>query len=187
MTWYELPDSLCVCGTEYAIRTDYRDILNILIAMNDPELDGQAKMLVLLKIIFPGWKDIPPEHISQALKQACDFIDCGFGDDGSGNPRVIDWESDAGLIIPAINSVAHKEVRAEKYLHWWTFMGYFSEIRESLFSTVLGIRLKKKKGKKLEQWEKDFYKENRTIVDMRTQETEEIKQEKEAILKWLDQ
>ena len=66
-------------------------------------------------------------------------------------------------------------------------MGYFSEIRESLFSTVLGIRLKKKKGKKLEQWEKDFYKENRTIVDMRTQEAEEIKQEKEAILKWLNQ
>jgi hypothetical protein len=65
-------------------------------------------------------------------------------------------------------------------------MGYFSEIGESLFSTVIGIRLKKKKGKKLEQWEKDFYKENRTIVDMKTQETEEIKKEKEAILKWLD-
>lgn len=187
MNGYDLPTALCVGGKEYPIRTDFRDILNVLIAMNDPELDGESKMLVMLKIMFPGWKDIPPEHIPEALRKASEFIDCGFSDDGRNNPRIIDWKEDAGLIIPAVNSVAHKEVRAERNLHWWTFMGYFSEIGESLFSTVIGIRLKKKKGKKLEQWEKDFYKENRTLVDMRTQETEEIKKEKEAILKWLDQ
>lgn len=179
--------SLCVGGKEYPIRSDFRDILNILIAMNDPELDNQAKMIVILKILYPGWKEIPPDDIEEALTKANQFIDCGFKDDGRGTPKVIDWQEDANIIIPAVNSVAHKEVRAEKYLHWWTFMAYFYEIGESLFSTVIGIRLKKKKGKKLEQWEKDFYKENRSLVDMRTQETEEIKREKEAILKWLDQ
>lgn len=187
MIGYDLPVSLCVGGKEYPIRTDFRDILNVLIAMNDPELDDDTKMIVMLKVMYPGWREIIPEHTEEAIRKASEFIDCGFQDDGGKTPRVIDWKEDANIIIPAINAVAHKEVRAEKSLHWWTFMGYFSEIRESLFSTVLGIRLKKKKGKKLEQWEKDFYKENRNIVDMRTQETEEIKQEKEAILKWLDQ
>lgn len=187
MTAYDLPTSLCVCEKEYPIRSDFRDVLNILIAMNDPELDDQAKMLVMLKILYPGWREIPPDDMEKALTEASRFIDCGFRDDGRGNPKVIDWQEDANIIIPAVNAVAHKEVRAEKYLHWWTFMAYFSEIGESLFSTVIGIRLKKKKGKKLEKWEKDFYKENRNLVDMRTQETEEIKREKEAILKWLDQ
>lgn len=187
MTGYELPTALVVGGKRYPIRTDFRDILNILIAMNDPELDREAKAVVILKVMFPGWKDIPPDNIAEALTRACEFIDCGFRDDGRGNPRVVDWQDDANLIIPAVNSVAHREVRAEAYLHWWTFLGYYSEIRESLFSTVVGIRLKKRIGKKLDQWEKDFYKENRSIVDMRTPETEEIKREKEAILKWLDQ
>ena len=187
MTGYELPTSLSVGGIEYTIRTDFRDVLNILIAMDDPELDDDTKMFVMLKIMFPGWKEIPPEHLNEAIQKSCEFIDCGFKDDGKYSPRVIDWEADSNIIIPAINSVAHKEIRAERNLHWWTFMGYFSEIRESLFSTVIGIRLKKKKGKKLDQWEKDFYKENKGIVDMRTPETEEVKREKESILKWIDQ
>lgn len=185
MTWYDLPTALQVGGVEYSIRTDFRDVLNVLIAMNDPELDEETKMVVLLKVIYPGWHQIPDECMEEALKKACDFIDCGFKDDGKGGPRVIDWKEDANIIIPAINATAHKEVRAEKYLHWWTFMGYFSEIRESLLSTVIGIRLKKKTGKKLDQWEKDFYEENKNLVDMRTDETEEMKREKEAILKWL--
>lgn len=187
MTGYDLPCSLWVAGKEYEIRTDFRAVLDVLIAMNDPELDDEAKMLVMLKIMYPGWSEIPPDHIQEALKQVSEFIDCGHRDDSKRTPRVINWKTDANIIIPAINAVAHKEVRAERHLHWWTFMGYFSEIRESLLSTVLGIRLKKATGKKMEKWEKDFYKENRSLVDMRTEETEEIKREKEAILKWLDQ
>ena len=49
-----------------------------------------------------------------------------------------------------------------QYLHWWTFLGAYMEIGESLFSQILSVRMKKAKGKKLEDWEREFYKENKT-------------------------
>ena len=46
-----------------------------------------------------------------------------------------------------------------------------------MFSTVLSIRNKKAKGVKLEKWERDFYKNNKTVVDLKLQLTEEEKNE----------
>jgi hypothetical protein len=37
----------------------------------------------------------------------------------------------------------------------------------------------------MEKWEQEFYKENKSIVDMKTSDTEEIRAEKENILKYL--
>ena len=68
----------------------------------------------------------------------------------------MDWEQDERILFPAINSAAGKEVRALDYLHWWTFMGYFMEIRESTYAQVLQLRQKRAKGKKLEKWELEF-------------------------------
>lgn len=182
---YGLPTSLTIGGEKYALRSDFRAVLDVLIACNDPELDEQAKAVVMLTIMLPDWETIPQEHIEEACLKCSEFIDCGQKDDGKEQPRLIDWEQDAGIIIPAINNVARMEVRAVKDLHWWTFFGYFMSIRESLFSEVLGIRHKKAKHKKLEKWEQDFYKENRALIDMNAPETEEIRAEKDSILKWL--
>lgn len=185
MNLYDLPKSLTVGGKQYPIRTDFRAVLDVLTACNDPELDDEAKMLVMLNILLPTWKSIPEEHLEDACKKLCAFIDCGQKDDGKDSPRLIDWEHDAGIIIPAVNAVAQTEVRAMKDLHWWTFFGYFMSIRESLFSEVLNIRSKKAKHKKLEKWEREFYKENRAIIDLNAVDAEEIRKEKDNILKWL--
>lgn len=166
MNLYELPTSLTVGGVEREIRSDYRAVLDILIALNDPDLDGQTKNAVFLQILYPGWAEIPPEDLQEALDKACAFIDHGQEDDGKKRPRLIDWEQDAGLILPAVNSVAHDEVRALPYLHWWTFLGYFMEIGDSTFSTVLNIRKKRAKGKKLEKWEEEFSKENKSLIQI---------------------
>ena len=185
MNAYYLPNSLSIGGQKYALRSDFRAVLDVLIAFNDPELDDYAKQRVMLEILLPEWQNIPREHLQEACTKLVQFIDCGQKDDGKDHPRVIDWEHDAGIIIPAVNSVAHTEIRAVPHLHWWTFFGYFMEIRESLFSNVLSIRQKKAKGKKLEKWEQDFYKENRAIIDFKTPDTEEIRAEKDNILKHL--
>lgn len=71
------------------------------------------------------------------------------------------------MIFSAVNKVAGQETRALDYMHWWTFLGYFSEIGEGMLSQVLSIRAKKAKGKKLEKWEKEFYNERREIIDIR--------------------
>lgn len=185
MNAYELPTSLFIGGASYDIRTDFRVVLDVLMAANDPELDDEAKTIVMLQIMFVDVEQIPPEHLGEACQKACEFIDCGQKDDGTPKPRLIDWQQDASIIVPAVNGVAHTEIRALPYLHWWTFLGYFMQIGEGLMSSVINIRQKKAKHTKLEKWEEDFYKENKALVDLKTLETEEQRAEKESILKWL--
>ena len=60
-----------------------------------------------------------------------------------------------------------------EYLHWWTFVGAYYEIGESLFSSVINIRSKKQKGKKLESHEQDFYREHKDMIDLKTQYSKE--------------
>ena len=176
MNVWNFPTSLNIGGVEYEIRTDYRVILDLLMALNDPELsDSDNKMSaymqsrVILEIMFPDWDNIPKEYIQEALDKVAEFIDMGIGDD-SKKPKTMDWEQDAPIIIPAINKVLNKEIRAEKYMHWWTFLGAYMEIGEGLFSNIIHIRQKKAKGKKLEKWEQDFYKENKSLIDFQHKE-----------------
>lgn len=185
MSFYALPVSLNIGGADFAIRYDFRAVLDILIAMNDPDLDDYGKSIVILQILYPDWDKIPQEHLDEALEKACKFIDCGQRDDGKPKPRLIDWEQDAHIIIPAINRVAGREVRSLTDLHWWTFWGHFLEIGESLFSSVLNIRQKKARHKKLEKWEESFYKENRAIIDLKTPKSKEDKEIQDYFNGWL--
>ncbi len=169
-----LPTTLTFAGKEYPINTDFRNILVFLEACEDPDLSDEDRLYILLKRLYgEAYEDIPKNHISEALECAKWFIDCGKSDNEVQQRKVIDWVQDATIIFPAINRIASKEVRVEKYLHWWTFMGYFMEIEGGTFSTVLSIRQKKIRGKKLEKWEQDFYSHNKNICDIKTRYTEE--------------
>ena len=76
------------------------------------------------------------------------------------NYRLIDWEKDSQMICSAVNKVANTEIRSEPYIHWWTFMGYYSAVGESLLSSVVSIRDKMMRGKKLEKYEQEFRRNN---------------------------
>lgn len=58
-------------------------------------------------------------------------------------------------------------------MHWWTFVGYFEEIEEGTFSQVLAIRQKRAKGKKLEQWEREFLNDNQALVNLKKKMSDE--------------
>lgn len=188
MRAYELPTSLNINGVAYTIRTDFRAIIDILIAMNDPDLDQQAKTFIMLQILYEEWQNIPFEDLTEACQKACEFIDCGQTDDAPNRPkpRLMDWEQDGDMIVPAVNKVAGKEIRAVPYMHWWTFFGYFMESGECLFNTVVGIRSKKAKGEKLDKWEKKFYQENKNIIDIKTRLSEEEQAYKDALNEMLN-
>lgn len=185
MTGYELPRELQVGERRYRIRADCWSVLDILIAMNDPELSRQSKGIVMLKILFPDYREIPISLWEEACEKACAFIDCGQKGDERRHPRTVDWEQDAALIIAGVNAVARGEVRDQPHLHWWTFFGYFMEIREGLFAAVASIRQKKAKHKKLEKWERDFYRENKELIDFQKKESQEERRRKENLVKWL--
>lgn len=176
-----LPTSLTVAGIEYSIRTDFRDVLNIIAAYGDPELEDGEKVYVCLYVLFKDFESIPQEDYGAAYEAAVRFIDCGMPSDSKSNARTMDWEQDEPILFPAINKVAGREVRTMDYLHWWTFMGYFMEINEGIFSHVLSIRHKKAKGKKLEKWERDFWQANKDICVLRQKLTAEEQAAKDRL------
>lgn len=184
MNAYELPTELNIGTINYSIRSDFRDILNILISMSDPDMEAWEKQEVMYRILYPDWQLIPVSEYKEACEKAVEFIDYTVSDSRP-KPRTMDWQQDASIIIPAVNKVAGKEVRAVQYLHWWTFLGYFMEIEDGMFSQVLAIRQKKAKGKKLEKWEKEFERNNIALVKLQKKESKEQREEKDNILKWL--
>ena len=182
MTW-ELPVNVEIQGTVYAIRTDYRVILDICVALADPELDGQERAAAALEIFYPDFDAMPPEHYEDAVRECCRFINCGQDEDGSRKPpRLVDWEQDFNHIAAPINRVLGQEVRALEYLHWWTFLAAYYEIGDCLFAQVVRIRDRKNRGKPLDKADQEFYRDNQKLVDLKTKFTG---QEDAALSRWL--
>ena len=177
---YELPNELC--GLK--IRTDYRVVLDIITALNDSELSEFEKAFVTVQILYENWEEI--EDLEEAMKQAYWFINVGeINISELPKPKIMDWDHDFKIIVASINRVIGQEVRAMEYLHWWTFMSAYYEIGEGVFSHIINIRSKKQKGKQLEQYEKEFYAENKTLVDLKTKYSIEEQEEIDRLEKLL--
>lgn len=183
----KLPTSLVIDGVGYSINTDFGDILNILTMFNDTGFDEEERSLACIDMFYRqgdtwGTDIIPSEHWQEALNKAVDFIDMGMKGD-SHKPSLMDWEQDFNVIVPAVNTALGYDVREKEYLHWWTFLAGYMEIRESLFSNIISIRSKKQKKQKLEKYEEEFYRENKSLVDMKKKSsyTDEQKEELRAL------
>lgn len=169
---YELPTKLCGLN----IRPDYRAILDIIKALDDRDLSDEEKAIITIKILFVEWEKI--ENLQEALEQAFSFINLGATKSSNNKAKLMDWEQDFPLIVSSINRILGKEIRSIDYLHWWTFIGAYQEIGDSVFSAVVNVRRKKAKGEKLDKVESDFYLENKELIDFRvkysSEELEEI-------------
>ena len=165
---YEIPTTITVGSTEYRIRNkgDYRMVLDCFSALQDASLNSNERLFCSLIIFYEDINCIADinkfEDLEEAATKMFDFFNCGRSQSigKKMNHKLIDWEQDSQIICSAINKVANKEVRAEPYIHWWTFMGYYSAVGESLLSTIVSIRDKIVRGKKLEKHERAFRQEN---------------------------
>lgn len=187
MSTWELPISLIVGDIEWKIRSDYRAVLDILKYFSDPDYEQDERWAICLDILYEDFKQMSPELYQEAAEKAMWFLDVGEeARNDKSSPALMDWEQDAGIIIPAVNKVIGREVRSVPYMHWWTFVGAYMEIGESLFSQVLSIRQKKSKGKKLEKWEREFYTQNKNLIDLKKKYSEEEKQKQQDLIAMLD-
>lgn len=186
---YALPKSMNICGTEYAVRYDYRCILEICAAMEDPELSKQDKAIVAMVIFYPDFEDMPPEHYQEAIKQCFWFINGGEDDLGQKGTKLVSWEQDTKYIISPVNRILGQEIRAIQYdektntggLHWWTFLSAYMEIGDCVFAQIIRIRSLKAKGKKLDKADQEWYRQNRHLVDIKQTYTEA---ENEILNEW---
>jgi hypothetical protein len=142
-------------------------VLDCFSALGDEKLSEDYRVLACLLIFYNelnSFEDINEnqDYLQDLVKSMYNFFNCGQKESpGAVTGHVlIDWEGDSQMICSAINNVAKLEVRSLPYLHWWTFMGYYTSVGESVLSTVVGIRNKIAKHKKLEKWEKEFKRDN---------------------------
>ena len=177
----QLPTAVEIDGCSYKIRTDYRDVLTIFTAFSDEELTDQEKWEVGLTIFY---EEIP-QNIEEAIKQLVSFLNRGEEEKQGAGKKLYDWEQDEQLIFQAVNKVAKTEVRTIESMHWWTFLGYFSEIGESMFASVVNIRDKKNKRKALEKHEREFYKNNKAVIDLKKKYSSEQQAEIDKLNKIL--
>lgn len=177
MNGWDLPKSLQVGGVDYHINADFRDILEIIRRLLDEGGDRQVNLYVCLALFYDGFEQMPESDYQEAVEKMFDFIACGEEPDNKPALKLIDWEQDRQMIISDVNRAAGMEIRALKFCHWWTFISWFQSIGEGQLSAIVSIREKKRRHRKLSDWEREFYRENRRKVDFQPKYTEEEKAE----------
>ena len=181
---YELQTTVNINGASFGIRNkgDFRMVLDCFKELNNPELDGAERLYIALIIFYEDFNDLDDirkhsDILDELRKQMFIFFDGGDEvlQSNTGNHRLLDWDKDSTMICSAINPIANKEIRDTRYLHWWTFLGYYMAIGESLLSHVISIRYKIATGKKLEKHEQQFRQQNPQYfnIDMRSIEQKE--------------
>lgn len=162
-----LPMTLIVNGKERKINADFRDVYEILLMFNDPEIRPQEQTFLMLQMLY---KDdfMTFGDTEEAIKQAKWFIDCGKTyKTKATEEKVVDFEQDFDYIISAVDkNIKTAETCLElDFLHWWTFWAKLGERdKECQLSTIIGIREKLNKGKKLEKYEQEMLRENRDVI-----------------------
>ena len=182
---YSLPTTITITnGKQYAITNDgdYRIILQCFEAIGDAELSEDERVLASLLIFYNEFNsfddllELTNEEMNELITSMFNFFNCNQPEGVGHNAgrKLIDWQQDEHIIVSAINNVAHTEVRSLDYLHWFTFMGYYLSVGESVLSTVVSIRDKIIHGKKLEDFERKFKQNNPQYFNWQSKTADEI-------------
>ena len=183
MQLYSLPETVELGDCEYGLRTDFRVILQILQCLEDPDLPELLRWRVALGLFYD--RPVPPAHREMAMAYLAQFLSCGNAADKPG-PKLLDWQADAADIIAGVNAAAGCEVRSLEKVHWWTFLGWFHGIGEGPLSTLVGIREKLRKGKKLEPHEKEYYRAHKASVDLKPRYSREELEQQQRLQRLLE-
>lgn len=158
-----LPTTLTVEGEERAIRTDFRAALDCFLALTDTDLDNTNKALEVLDIIYID--DIAPSE--EAIEKALWFLRGGEDEPKKKSPQLVSWTQDFNYISSAISKVIGQDIRGLEYLHWWTFLSAYMSIGDCLFAQIVAIRDKQARGKPLDKIDKEFYRRNKELIDIK--------------------
>lgn len=167
---WDLPKSVEIDGNKCPIRNDcdYRVVLDVIKALKDESLTPQKRIICALSIFYDSLTGI--KDFQAAYEEMMKIVNLGELEDQQNESQIdpiMDWEHDFKQLAPPISRTLGYSVRDDtKYTHWYDFVGAYMEIGECLFANIVSIRNKIKKGKKLEKWEEDFYRENRKMIDL---------------------
>ena len=166
---WELPTTVEINGKELNIRNkcDYRVVLDVIAALNDKDLDNDSKIKCSLYIFYESIENIT--DFQSAIDEMMKIINMGedVNKDEPEKPKIMDWEYDFNNVAPPISRVLGYSVRnKDNYTHWYDFIGAYMEIGDCYFAQIISIRSKKQKGKKLDEQDRQFYKEHKKEIDL---------------------
>ncbi len=186
MSPWELPTTAVIGGREYSLNADFRDILDILHHLEDPDEPEFIRWQIALALFYEEHDKMPAKDQQEAMEYLALFLTGGQTEEQHGPAqKLIDWDQDAQVIVADVNKVAGCEIRALPFLHWWSFLAFFQGIGEGQLSTRVSIRDKLRRGKPLEKWERDFYRQNKKQVDLKRRYSSEELAEQERLKKLL--
>ena len=179
-----LPRQAVFGDKTYALQADFRDVLEIIAYLQDPDLPEFIRWQIALALFYEP--AVSPEHSHGAMEYLAWFLTGGCPESDRPGPKLLDWQQDAPAIVSDVNKAAGQEIRALPFLHWWTFLSWFHAMGEGQVSTLVALRDKLRRGKKLEPHEQEFYRRNRSRILLRPEETPEELAQKEALRRLLD-
>ena len=159
-----LPDAVEIEGREYAINTDFRDCLKVVMAFEDEELTGFEKQMILLQVMYP----VRPDDTEKAMEMAIKFLDGGLDDKTEEEgleqerlrqegyrqeeQRLFSWVKDANFIFAAFKQTHGIDLDKEKDMHWWKFIALFMDLgSETFFCNLTALRKRIFSGKASEE------------------------------------
>ena len=182
---WSLPTCAQIAGKSYQLHCDFRDILEVLAYLQDASYPEAFRWHIALALFYEP--EVPPEDFTEAAEYLSEFLCGGEAPSRRPGPKLLDWQQDAQLILSDVNKAAGRELRADPFVHWWTFLSWFHAIGQGQLSTVVAIRDKLRRGKPLEKWEKDFYREHKQMVDLPKRYSREELREQEKLRQILGQ
>ena len=168
-----LPESVLIDGEEYAINTDYRVGLKIMMLFEDPDFSPREKAALMLRLLYP----VIPTNIGKAQELAIRFLDCGETREPvpTDAPRRYSFHKDAKYIYTGIQQTHGIDLESVGYLHWWKFVYLFMDLSgECMFSRILDLRKRRAEGKLMPE-EKRFCSEIKDVLDLPAFQTSEEK------------
>lgn len=178
MDKYTLPVQAKLGTQVYDLHADYRDILRIFAYLEDPDLPEPVRWRIALGLFYE--QEVAEEDVPRAMEYLAEFLRCGEPE-GRPGPKLLDWQQDADAIIAGVNNAAGQEVRALPFVHWWTFLSWFHGIGQGQLSTIVSIRDKLRRGRKLDAWEQEFYRENKHRVELQPRLSRQEQEEKQRL------
>lgn len=178
MDIYSLPESVEFHGRSYQLNADFRNILKIFSQLEQADLPEALRWRIASLLFYTP--ELAEEDYEDGLLYLASFLQPGENSSGDGRKR-LDWQADALPIIAGVNAAAGQEIRLLPKVHWWTFLSWFHAMPPGELSTRVAIRDKLQKGKKLEDWEQEYYRQNKAAVDLKPVYSMEEKAEMERL------
>ena len=108
MNGWDLPEAVTVGGTPYRVNTDFRDVLDIIDHLTDPNDSEMERWYIAMALFYEDFSSIPESDYGEAMTKLAEFIEGGQLPPQNRKPprRLMDWQQDASMIASGVNKVA---------------------------------------------------------------------------------